>query len=311
MRVLVTGGRGFVGRAVVAELLAHGHDVLVLARPGAAAADLAGVPALPADPADRAAMTRLVAGARLDGVCHLAARTRVREAWTDPIGYHDVNLGGTANLLAALTAAAGSGAPARFVLASTAAVYGSRGGRLREGDRTDPVNAYGASKLAAERLVAAVAATGALAAVSLRCFNVAGAVGHPDPDTTRVVAKALAVAAGTADRLQVNGDGSALRDYTHVADVATAYRLALESAVAGQHLVLNVGTGAGTSVTDVVRAVQAVTGRPVRTEHLPPAAEAPSVLADCTRIRERLGWRPVRSDLDRIVADGWSALAVS
>jgi UDP-glucose 4-epimerase len=301
------GGRA--GEAVTRELLRHGHQVTVLTR---GRVDGVGVPAgagiVQADLADRASLTRAVRAGPFDGVCHLAALTRVRDSFDHPVDYFDVNAGGTAHLLAALDDARRAGDPPRFVLASTGAVYGSRDGQLREDDPTAPGNPYGASKLAAEQLVGYQAATGALAAVTLRCFSVAGAVDRVgDADTTRIIPRALAVAAGDEPQVKVNGDGSAVREFVHLGDAATAYRLALGAAAPGQHRVFNVGSGHGVTVADVVDAVRRVTGRPVPIEHLPPQPEPHVLMADNGRIRAELGWQPHRSDLDTIVRDGWDA----
>jgi UDP-glucose 4-epimerase len=314
MRTLITGGHGFVGQALARRLTELGQDVVRLARPGRSAPGAAhdGGRAdggtVVADLRDRPALTQVIAGGRFDAVVHLAALTRVRDSVADPLGYFDTNLTGTANLLAALDEQAlRSDRPARLVFASTAAVYGLREGRPAEDEPTRPVHPYAVAKEAAERLIGFQAATGRLAAISLRCFNVAGALpGLPDPDLTRLIPKTLAVAAGTADRLQINGDGSARREYTHVADVAEAYALALEAVVPGEHRVFNVGSGTGVSVREVLDTVRRVTGRPVPVEWRPAAAEAQLLVADCTRIRDELGWSPRCSELDRMIGDGWA-----
>lgn len=312
MRVLVTGALGFTGRAVVQLLLERDHDVTALtSRPSVQAPARAERAAqiVHGDLRDRDAIDRIVAAVRPDAVCHLAARTRVRDSLQDPVGYFDVNVAGTVHLLAALEARAKAdttSTPPRFVLASSGAVYGARAGVLSEDDATAPTNPYGASKLAAEQLVGFQAAAGRLAAVTLRCFNISGAVDAADPDTTRIIPKALAVAAGRADLVQVNGDGSALREYTHVRDVAHAYLVALQAAVAGEHLVLNVGSGHGVSVVQVIETARKVTGRAIPLEHLNPRPEPQVMIADSTRIRG-LHWSPQCSDLETLIRDSWTA----
>ena len=311
VRVLVTGGLGFTGQALTRTLLEHDHQVLALThRPGPWPTAPAGARVAQADIRDPSALARVVAGFQPEGVCHLAALTRVRDSFTDPVGYFDVNVGGTTQLLAALGGSARrTGRPARLVFASTGAVYGARDGQLGEDQPCQPQNPYSAAKLAAEQLVGYQAATGRLAATSLRCFNVAGAVaGIGDPDTSRVIPKAIAVAAGTAERLQVNGDGTAVRDFTHVADVADAYRLALEAAQPGKHRIYNLGSNRETSVTDIIDTVRQLTARPVPVEHLPPKSEPRMLTADSRRIQEELGWTPHRSNLEQIVHDAWAAL---
>ena len=301
MRTLVTGGQGFVGSAVARRLQERGDEVVLLGRrpaPGLVVGDLR----------DPAAIGRVIAEGEFDGVIHLAALTRVRDSVADPLGYFETNLTGTANLLAALDAEARRTArPARLVFASTGAVYGAREGRLAEDEPSRPTHPYAAAKHAAEQLIGFQAGTGRLAAITLRCFNVAGALpGLPDRDLTRLIPKALAVAAGTADRLQVNGDGSAVREYTHVADVAEAYLLALAAVQAGTHRIYNVGSGTGVSVSQVVEAVRAGTGREVPIEWRPAAAESQVLMADSGLIRDELGWSPRCSELDRLIADGWA-----
>ncbi len=285
MRVLVTGGTGFVGGAVAGELRDHGHDVLVLSRSGQVSADLT----------DAVATAKALAPLEIEGVCHLAALTSVRDSFADPAAYFATNDTATRHLLDQLP----EGVP--FVLASTSAVYGSaRPGKLREDMPANPENPYAASKLAAEE---AVTAKGG---VVLRCFNVAGSyAGRPDPDPTRIISAALRAAAGMSTEVFLNGDGSAVREFTHVTDVARAFRLALEAPKPG---ILNVGTGQGHTMMEVVRAAEAVTGRPIAVMHRPPAAEAHTLVSDPTRIREQLGWQPTRSQLETIIGDAWQAL---
>src|SRR5215216_1380541 len=249
MRVLVTGGLGYIGLAVTARLAEAGHDVTILARsrPGPPAhAEL-----LHGDLRDRDGVFDLVADGDFAGVCHLAGRSRGRESFSDPVGYYDTNLSGTVNLLRGLAEVTRrSGEPARLVFASTVMVYGpSNGQPIDEQHEAAPMSPYGASKLACEQLLAYQAATGTLGAISLRVFAAAGAVGrHGDRDLGRLIPKALAVARGQAPYFEVNGDGSAVREFTHVADVAEAYLQALEAAKPGKHEVYNIGTGSGITV---------------------------------------------------------------
>lgn len=297
MRVLVTGGLGFVGRAVALDLVAAGHRVAVLSR--RSATPPGGTELVEGDVRDRARLAEIVAAERYDAVAHLAALTRARDSLTDPLTYFDVNLGGTLNLLTALTAG-------RLVLASSSIVYGSRTGALREDLPIRPENPYGASKAAAEQLVGAVAATGAISAVVLRCFNVAGAVdGYTDTDPTRIVPNVLRAARGELPRVTVNGDGSAIREFTHVLDVAAAFRLAIEDERAtGAY---NVGTGRGVAVRDVIATAEQVTGRTIPVEHLPPRPEPHTLISDPGRLTGELGWRPTHSELSEILASAWAA----
>jgi UDP-glucose 4-epimerase len=289
MRTLVTGGRGYVGRAVVAELVAHGHAVDVLGRDNA-------------DLGDPAALGPL---GTYDAVCHLAAFTRVRDSFADPLSCYAVNLGGTINLLKALDRGE---APVRLVFLSTAAVYGGREGTLTEETPPRPESPYASSKLAAEWLIGRQAALGRLGAVTLRCFNIAGSVaGRADQDPTRLIPNAVGAASGRLGPLVVNGDGSTVREYVHVADVATACRLALARAVPGTHEVYNLGTGTGLSVSDVVATLERVTGRELPVVHGPARDEPRRLVADPTLARDRLGWTPRHSTPEEILRSAWDA----
>jgi UDP-glucose 4-epimerase len=259
-----------------------------------------------------------------DAVCHLAALTRVRDSFADPLTYYDVNVGGTLNVLLALDAVRAEAAqgrrPApRLVFASTNVVCGSQhSGPMHEELPPHPENPYAASKLGAEQLIAAYAATGALGAVTLRLFNLAGAAdGVSDTDTSRIIPNVFRALTGESPHVTMNGDGSAVRDFVHVLDVAAAVRLSLAAVEAGaveagaveagEHRVYHVGSGIGSSMAEVVRVAGEVAGRPVAVEKLPPKPEAQRLTADNSRIVAELGWQPKRSDLRRILADAWAA----
>jgi UDP-glucose 4-epimerase len=172
-----------------------------------------------------------------------------------------------------------------------------------------PTSPYGTSKLAADNAAMDLASTGAIGATSLGAFNLAGALpSHPDPDETRLIPRMMAVQRGTAPELVVNGEGDAIRDFVHVADMAEAFALALDECEPGSAHVYNIGSGRRTPVRDVIGMVEQVTGRPVARRHVPPAAEPQELLADSKAIQADLGWNPRRSDLRQIVEDAWSAV---
>jgi UDP-glucose 4-epimerase len=319
MRILVTGAFGYVGRAVSRRLVDAGHEVVALTgrtSPQAAPAYGGDRPlhVAAADLRDRAALRDALEGLDLDAVCHLAALTRVRESFEKPDEYRAVNTQGTLNLMDVLgeTAPRPPDRPLRFVHGSTAAVYGAPERQPIDEDAVPaPTSPYGTSKLAADEAVLARAADGRIAAVVLRAFNAAGSVGgHGDPDESRIIPKALLVAAGRHPHLTVNGDGTAVRDFVHVDDLARAYLLALDGCTAGAARIYNVGA-TGASVADIVAAARTVTGRPVSVVHQPPQPEPPMLLADTRRIRDELGWEPKRSSLDELLADSWEAVSAA
>lgn len=312
MRVLVTGAFGFLGTAVVRRLALAGHEVVALTSRAQGQAFTSGVASVVrGDIRDASAMARAVTG--IDAVCHLAALTRVRESFERPHEYFDVNRGGTAALLSAMSAEAErTGKPLRIVHASTAAVYGTPVHQpIDENAPTTPTSPYGESKLAADQLILAEAEAGKLSAVIFRIFNIAGAVaGQTDGDQSRIIPKALAVARGTASHMQVNGDGSAVRDFVHVDDLARAFAIAIDHPLDANASVFNVGA-TGASVAEIIATVQQVTGKLLPVEHLPPRPEPPRLLADTTRIRAELGWKPERSSLVEMVDDAWRVIASS
>ncbi|MBR7838653.1 UDP-glucose 4-epimerase [Actinospica durhamensis] len=316
MRVLVTGAFGYVGSAVVGALTAEGHEVRALTtrrdgapHPVSVASPSGAVEVVHGDVRDPEAMRQAVTG--VDGVCHLAALTRVREAAERAAEYRDVNEIGTATVVAAAAAeAARSGRAVRFALASSGAVYGAPSVQpIPESldlALTD-THAYGVTKRAAERVVLDAPLDGRFGAVVLRVFNAAGAsVGGRIGDVETILPKAMAVAAGSQPCLTVNGDGTAVRDFVHVHDVARAFAAALAYARPDRRTVLNVGA-VGASVLDIVDAVRTVSGHPVPVEHRPSRGEVPILLADTRRIRDELGWSPTYDELEAIVADAWLA----
>jgi UDP-glucose 4-epimerase len=310
MRLLVTGGAGYVGSVVATVLLERGHDVTVLddLSTGHADAVAAGASFVHASIFDAAS----VLTADFDGVLHFAAKSLVGESVRHPELYWHNNVSGT---LALLEAARTAGVE-RFVFSSTAATYGEPESVPIPVDApTRPTNPYGASKLAVDLMLTSYSIAYQLAAVSLRYFNVAGAygtVGERHSVETHLIPNVLRAVDGSAGPLQLFGsdyptpDGTAIRDYIHVADLAEAHVLALESAVPGSHAIYNLGSGLGTSVREVIAAVEQVTGLPVpRVEHDRRPGDPAVLIADGSLAHERLGWTPTRS-LEQMVADAWS-----
>ncbi|MET8053918.1 NAD-dependent epimerase/dehydratase family protein [Streptosporangium sp. NPDC005286] len=307
MHVLVTGGLGYLGHAVTLDLLAADHQVTVLTRGHTDAGRHAGVGLVEGDVRDRGRIREIVAAGRFDAVCHLAAVSRGRDSFADPLTYYDVNVVGTLNLLMALDDIRESVPPARFVFTSTDKVYGSQHvGAISEDLEPHPESPYAASKVGAEQLVAAYAATGAIGAVTLRCFNIAGAAnGRTDTDTARIIPNVFRALTGELPYITLNGDGSAVRDFVHILDVATAMRLSLAAVKVGKHRVYNIGSGTASSMAQVVATAEAVTGLPVPVRKAPPKREPQILTADNSRAVKELGWLPERSGLTEMIADAW------
>jgi UDP-glucose 4-epimerase len=308
VRVLVTGGFGFIGTAVVRRLALSGHEVIALTHrePGEPTPTSDADAIVRADVCDADAVRAAVRDA--DAVCHLAALTSVRESFARADEYWKVNATGTSVLLNSLRRSAQErNRPVRFVYASTHSIYGAPVHQpVREDTPAAPTSPYGESKAAAERLVATGARSDLLGAVCLRIFNAAGAVaGATDTDDSRLIPKVLAVAAGRAPLIEINGDGTAIRDYVHVDDVARAFAMALPACEPGSHQVYNVGATPA-SVSDVIATAGQVTGRTIPLTRNPPKPEPERIVADTTLIRRQLAWAPERSSLAEIVADAWA-----
>jgi len=251
-----------------------------------------------------------IAVSSVDAVCHLAALSRVRESFEHPTEYWQVNATGTRIIVDALASeSAKSGQPVMFVQASTHAVYGvPQHQPIAEGASLAPTSPYGKSKVEAEDVVAAASSAGVLGAVCLRVFNVAGAVeGRTDTDQARIIPRALAVAAGWTTAFEIYGDGSAIRDFVHVQDVATAFLLALAACRPGAYAVYNVGATAA-SVPDVLTVTEQVTGQVIPVTHNYANPDTSVITADTTLIRRELSWRPERSSLAQIIGDAWEVV---
>lgn len=317
MTVLVTGGAGYIGAHVVRLLTGAGRDVLVVDDLSTGSADrVAGAELVRLDVASPGAADALGEAVRRAGVTdvvHFAARKRVDESVREPLTYYRQNLDGLAAVLAAATAHG----VRSVVFSSSAAVYGDvAGGLVREDAPTAPVNPYGRTKLVGEWMLRDVAGTGALRGTSLRYFNVAGA-GWPDlgdPAVANLVTRVLdAVQHGRWPTVfgtdYPTADGSGVRDYVHVMDLARAHVAALD-AMAGDGVAyrcLNVGTGVGTSVLEVLAGLAAAMRVPVEPELVGRRAGDPAeVVADASEIERVLGWR-AREPLSAVLTSAWEA----
>ncbi len=319
MRILVTGGAGYVGSVSVDALLAAGHDVSVLddlstghrdAVPNAARLEVGSC-------TDEIALIDLLDAGRIEAILHCAARSLVSESLRDPARYYRDNVAGG---IALLEAARQVGVT-RFVFSSTAAVYGIPDATPIEEDAPlRPINTYGETKRTFEGALAAYGAAYGLRSVSLRYFNVAGAserIGEDHHPESHLVPNVLRAADGTGDPVTVFGDdyatpdGTCIRDYIHVVDLADAHLLALEATAPGDErtaepLVCNLGNGGGFSVRDVLTAAESIVGRPI--PHVigqRRAGDPPVLVASAGRAKALLSWQPQRSSLDEMIASAW------
>jgi UDP-glucose 4-epimerase len=315
MKLLVTGGAGYIGSVVTHLLVGAGHEVAVLddLSRGHRSAVNPGARHLDVNLLDAEA-TRAALADGYDGVLHFAALALVAESVAHPERYYRGNVVATLNLLDAMRDAG----VRRLVFSSTCAVYGEpENVPIREDEPPSPVNSYGNSKLAVDRMIADECRAHGLGAVSLRYFNVAGASGdygedhHPE---THIIPLVLQAAAGHRDHVAIYGtdypteDGTAVRDYIHVEDLGDAHLLAFEQATnAGEHRVYNLGNGTGFSVRQVVEAAREVTGAPIpATEEDRRPGDPPRLVAAAEKIRSELGWVPRKPDVATMIADAWA-----
>jgi UDP-glucose 4-epimerase len=312
MRVLVTGGAGYIGSVIVEELLQEGHEAVVydsLAK-GHRSALEPRVPLIQGDVRDAERLRAALAERRVEAVIHMAALIEVGFSVTDPDRFFENNVGGSMSVLRAMI---DTGVP-KLVFSSTAALYGDPWRLpITEHEPTKPTNPYGESKLMVEQMLGWVAPAHGLTCTALRYFNAAGATERNgeahDPETHLIP---LMLEAAAANRpVAVFGtdyptvDGTGVRDYIHVVDLADAHLLALTRHEPGLR-VYNVGNGSGYSVLQVVEAAREVTGAPLPVEvHPRRAGDQAATVASSQRIRKELGWHPRYSDLRDIVGSAW------
>jgi len=311
-KILVTGGAGYIGSHVVRQLGGRGEDVVTLDNLSTGFSDAVTAGELVVgDTGDAALLEQLFAEHQIDTVMHFAAHTIVPESVADPLKYYRNNTASSRTLLEA----AHTHGVRNVVFSSTAAVYGiPAGGKAAEDSPTAPINPYGTSKLMTEWMLRDLAAAGGPNYVALRYFNVAGCepggtIGQSTPKATLLVKVACEVATGRRDRISIFGtdyptpDGTGVRDYIHVEDLATAHLDALTYLRGGgDSTTLNCGYGHGYSVREVLSAVEKINDAPLNvSEEARRDGDPPELIAVAEQIRSTLGWTPKYDDLDAIV----------
>jgi UDP-glucose 4-epimerase len=318
MTVLVLGGAGYIGSHTALALVRAGCGVVVAdnLETGFKAAVPAGARFYKGDIRDMAFVDSLFERERIDGVIHFAANSQVGDSMTNPLKYYSNNLGGTRVLLESMVAH-GVG---KIVFSSTAATYGEpENVPILESDRTEPTNCYGETKLAMEKMMKWTGAAHGLRYVALRYFNACGAqpdgtIGEAHDPETHLVPLILQVPLGKREHISIFGedyptpDGTCIRDYIHVCDLAQAHILALNYlSDGGKSDVFNLGNGIGFSVKEVVEEARRVTGHPIPAIAAPRRAGDPArLVASSDKAKEILGWKPEYADLHEIISTAWN-----
>ena len=314
MNILVTGGAGYIGGTVSRRLIADGHTVTVYDNfcHSQRSAVAEGVRLVEGDIADRALIETTLREGRFDGVMHFAALIEAGESMKRPELYFRANTATTLTLLEAMQVTGHN----KLVFSSTAACYGEpESSPIREDARLLPTNPYGESKLLVEQMLQWMNQIHGFRYASLRYFNVAGAIegyGEAHEPESHLIPLILDVALGKRASIKIFGqdyptpDGTCIRDYIHVQDLADAHLLALGSLEQKSRVIYNIGNGQGFSVRQVIDSVARVTGRPIAVEECPRREGDPAVLvASSDKIKQELGWSPKFGDLDAIIASAW------
>ena len=318
MAILVLGGAGYIGSHTVYELIQAGREVAVVdnLQTGFREAVHPKARFYQADIRDRAALSRIFDQEKVEGVIHFAASSQVGESMDHPLQYYDNNLGGTLALLQEMTAHGVD----KLVFSSTAAVYGEpERVPILEGDTLSPTNCYGETKRSMERMIGWAARAHGLRYVALRYFNACGAhpsgtIGEAHNPETHLIPLILQVPAGRREKILIFGDdyptkdGTCVRDYVHVSDLAQAHILALDSLLAGgESDVFNLGNGVGFTVREVIETARQVTGHPIPAQVAPRRPGDPAqLIASSQKAMDKLGWRPRYNRLEDILATAWA-----
>lgn len=318
MAILVLGGAGYIGSHTVYELIEAGRDVVVADNllTGFREAVHPKARFYRADIRSRSDMDALFEKEEIEGVIHFAASSQVGESMKDPLKYYDNNLCGTVNLLSSMAAHGVD----KIVFSSTAATYGEpEQVPILESSPTAPTNCYGETKLAMEKLMGWTSRAHGLRYVALRYFNAcgahpSGAIGEAHDPETHLIPLILQVPGGKREAISIFGedydtpDGTCIRDYIHVCDLAQAHVQALDHLLCGgENQVFNLGNGVGFTVKEVIEVARRVTGHPIPAQVCPRRAGDPArLVASSEKAREILGWKPRYADLETIVASAWN-----
>jgi UDP-glucose 4-epimerase len=313
MNIFLTGGAGYIGSAAAKTLISAGHQVTVYDSlvTGHRQAVPRAAEFIHADLADNETLSAALAGKEFDAVMHFAAFIEAGESMTNPGKYFENNL---VHSLGLIRACVESGIR-RFVLSSTAAVYASSETALSEASPLGPANVYGQTKRMIEESLEWYRQIHGLHYAALRYFNAAGALpgrGEAHQPESHLIPLVLQVALGQREKIQIYGsdyptrDGTCIRDYIHISDLISAHLLALDALEGEDHLVYNLGNGAGYSVREVIDTARTVSGHPIPAEESPRRpGDAPRLVASSDRIRHELGWEPQHPELEEIVASAW------
>ena len=317
MAILVLGGAGYIGSHTVYELIDAGREVVVAdnLQTGFRAAVHPKAKFYQLDIRDRGALDTLFQAENIEGVIHFAASSQVGESMSDPLKYYDNNLHGTMVLLQSMVAHGVN----KIVFSSTAATYGEpERVPILETDRTDPTNCYGETKLSMEHMMRWVSQAHGLKYVALRYFNAcgahpSGAIGEAHNPETHLIPLILQVPNGQREKISIFGDdyptkdGTCIRDYIHVTDLAQAHILALDYLLnGGDNNVFNLGNGVGFTVKEVIDVARAVPGHPIPAQVSPRRAGDPAqLIASSEKAINVLGWKPQYNDLNTIIATAW------